>query len=306
MSKKKAFCVSGGGASVGAYLIWFKALPKDIDLELLEVPGRGLRKGEIPCETMEDIVEDFYAIIRSKVKSDSVQYYLIGYCFGVSVVYELYRRIKQDGFIMPKRLFFAGGDPIDKPRVYLFADPSREEMLKSMVVRYFPESIFRNRYQAQKIASRFVHFLFKKYKKYGRLIPVTVDEMFPDSSKSDSDYLEKTKAVDFANETLELLDVDLLIECEAREHPNRFERVSVDVTILAGKDDKLVPVEEAARWSEFTDGVCDLELIEGGHVFLFEEPGYRQCVDVLVRAARLYEQEPSSDQLLDHFKEQRS
>ena len=61
------------------------------------------------------------------------------------------------------------------------------------------------------------------------------------------------------------------------------------MTIFAGKDDELVPVKEAARWSEFADGACDLELIEGGHVFIFEEPGYRQCVESLVRAVRRYE-----------------
>lgn len=289
MGKKKVFCVSGGGASAGAYLIWFKALPEDIDLELLEVPGRGLRKSEPSCNSMEEIVEDFYEIIRRKVRDDSIQYYLVGYCFGVSVIYELYRKIKNSGFIMPKRLFFAGGDPIDKPRTYLFADPNREEMLNDMVTRYFPESIFRDRNQTQKIASRFINLLFKKYQKYERLIPVTIEEMFPNSSEHELNYLEKSKAVDFANETLRLLDSDLRIECAARNHSSQFDRVSVDMTIFAGKDDELVPVKEAARWSEFADGVCDLELIEGGHVFIFEEPGYRQCVESLVRVVRRYE-----------------
>jgi len=44
--------------------------------------------------------------------------------------------------------------------------------------------------------------------------------------------------------------------------------LSCPVTCLVGDDDPKVTVEEAAAWSEHTDGPFTLEVFPGGHFFL--------------------------------------
>lgn len=292
MAKPKVFCVSGGGASAGAYLIWFKALPKDIDLELLDIPGRGLRKSEAPLTALEDIVDDFYSIVKQKVEKDSPPYFFVGYCFGATIVYELCRKIKKEGLSLPKRVFFASSDPTPELSVPLFDNPSCEEPLRELAVRYFPESIFPDREKTGKIARRFVGQMAKNHRRYNRLVPVTMEELFPNLPPDDPAYAERACAVDFANDTLVLLYEDYRMGGQWQKRKDRLEPVSVDMTIFAGKDDAIVPVEKASLWKQWALADCDIQIIDGSHAFVFEEPGYRQCVEALARAVRSYEKDP--------------
>lgn len=286
--KRKVFCISGGGASASAYLAWFRHLPSTLMLELLEIPGRGLRKDEPCAASFESLVDDFLATVAQKTAGSQEPYYLFGYCFGGTIAYELCLRMAQEGVQLPHHLFLAAASPTDCPHKMIFSDSENEPKVESIAEQYFPASVFPDRREAKRLSKRFVHLLFKKYARYGTLVPITFEELFPNADALDSASAEKTKALDFANDTQHLLNLDLTMDQQIRASKQSFAHVPVSITALAGTGDSLTPVDDIARWERYTDGNFSLEVINGGHGFAFEEPGCKQCVDAIVEADRCY------------------
>lgn len=301
--KRKVFCISGGGASAGAYLAWFKYLPGNLMLELLEIPGRGLRKGEPHVSSFESLIDDFCATITEKTADSPEPYYLFGYCFGGTIAYELCLRMAERNVRPPRRIFLAAAIPTDCPHEMVFANPANEEKVAGIAEQYFPASVFPNRREARQLSKRFVHLLFKRYGQYKTMVPITFEELFPNVDESDPAFIEKEKALDFANDTQYLLNLDLTMDQQIRAAQRTFEHLAVDITALAGRTDPLSPVEEVGRWEQYADAAFDLQIIDGGHGFAFEEPGSKQCVDAVAGADRCYKAQQGLHQSSGEVKE---
>lgn len=97
----RLFCIpyAGGGATM--YRTWPKALPEDIEMLAVQLPGRQSRFAEPPYRQMEPLVEDLVGAMEPLL---DVPYALVGYSMGAAVAHETALRLRQRGH-GPEALF---------------------------------------------------------------------------------------------------------------------------------------------------------------------------------------------------------
>ena len=69
-------------------------LCEDIELQLLELPGRGSRYDEPLCESIDDMVNDSYSLISRQL--DGFPFAIFGYSMGSLIAYELTHKFHQN------------------------------------------------------------------------------------------------------------------------------------------------------------------------------------------------------------------
>lgn len=105
-----AFPYAGGSSLIYSNLK--KILMKEVNFIPMEYPGHGIRIEEELLKSMDELVDDAYQQLIEKDNGD--EFVLIGYSLGSSVVYELYRKIKNKA--ISKRLkcvIFCASTPPD-------------------------------------------------------------------------------------------------------------------------------------------------------------------------------------------------
>ena len=188
----KLFCIPGGAASATAYLPWVKLLDKNIELCLLEIPGRGLKRKDPSLSHMDEVADDLFQNLKSQLKSRD-HYMILGYCFGAVACYELYRRIVNSYMNMPIRVFFCASDPPDGNtyKRSIFTDRSREGELMNTLTRYFHPSLFDGQEDMIAFAWKYTQLCYQSYEQAGRVIAVSPEEVFEDYEKNKELYYEK-------------------------------------------------------------------------------------------------------------------
>jgi surfactin synthase thioesterase subunit len=106
MKKIKLFCLPYAGGSSTIYLRWKQNLHSGIELNPIELAGRGRRYGETLYNSLDEIAEDVYSIIKKDI--DNCDYALFGHSLGSIVAYELAHKIQSKNEKMPMHIFFAG------------------------------------------------------------------------------------------------------------------------------------------------------------------------------------------------------
>lgn len=276
----KLFCIPGGAASATAYLPWIKLLNSNIKLCLLEVPGRGLRRNESSMEHMSDVADDLFENLQSQLKPED-EYMLLGYCFGAVAGYELYRRILESGIKLPFRVYFCASDPPDGNtyKTSIFSDRNREEELQETLKRYFHPSLFKSDEELQEFVERYTKLCYDSYEKSGKVITVKPEEIFDAYEANKELYFDRNKALEFANHTMELLDIDQKIVQEYQSTPQNYYKVQSDVTVFAGDRDTMTTLDAVKGWERMSGKKFDLQVIDGGHLILID--GYQNCIPII-------------------------
>ncbi len=107
----KLFCVPYSGASAMVYLKWRRSfLEAGIDIQPLELAGRGGKSAMPFYENMEEAVEDLLTDLQTSLKGQE-PYALWGHSLGSILVFELAHAIRQRGLHAPQHLFFTGDNP---------------------------------------------------------------------------------------------------------------------------------------------------------------------------------------------------
>lgn len=102
------FCFASAGGSVSMYNELEKNLASKINMIPVELPGRGRRFTEPLKNSMEEVVEDCYQQIITKINGT---YALLGYSMGAWIAYELYYRLKNRGIDSPCHIFICAQEP---------------------------------------------------------------------------------------------------------------------------------------------------------------------------------------------------
>ena len=124
----KLFCIPYAGGSSTVYYKWNNYLPETVNVVPVDYKGHGRRFAEELSLTMEDVVEDlFHRIIQN---FDGEEYSFYGHSMGSIVAYELYYKIRENGFKEPEHIFFSGHA---SPKCSVSAEPkyklSDEELI---------------------------------------------------------------------------------------------------------------------------------------------------------------------------------
>lgn len=122
---------AGGGASL--YRPWEAALPPDVELCAVKLPGREARIGEPPFERLAPLVAALVAAMRPKLDRPFV---LFGHSLGALVAYEVTRALLAAGAPLPSRLVVSArvAPQLDPPHTSLHTLPRHE--LIATLLRY--------------------------------------------------------------------------------------------------------------------------------------------------------------------------
>jgi surfactin synthase thioesterase subunit len=98
-------CLGHAGSDASAFYPWARELPADVDLCVVQLPGRENRLGEPALTRMGPLVD---GLARAMSPLLGVPYALFGHSMGATVGFELARALRRKGAPGPVRLFTAG------------------------------------------------------------------------------------------------------------------------------------------------------------------------------------------------------
>lgn len=100
------FPIPYAGASVNVYYRWKRWLPKEYELCLNELAGRGSRYNECFYQSVHQAAVDIAERMIAQLGED--EYILFGHSMGALVAYEVYYELRNQGVKAPKHMFFSG------------------------------------------------------------------------------------------------------------------------------------------------------------------------------------------------------
>jgi len=109
MSTTKLFCFPYAGGSGVMYNRWRPLLDPSIELQMIEIPGRGRRFADPLVHTLDEMADDLLRQMRGAL--DGSPFLLFGHSMGALLVYELARRIRAELGLEPAHAFFSGRYP---------------------------------------------------------------------------------------------------------------------------------------------------------------------------------------------------
>lgn len=128
----KVFCLPYAGGSESVYYKWKRYMHPLIQLEAIELKGRGKRFNEEFYQTLEEAVEDIFKSIKDKILYDD--YAIYGHSMGSLLAYELYYKISSENMRNPKHIFFSGHKAPSiirkEKKIYMLPD---EEFIKEVI-----------------------------------------------------------------------------------------------------------------------------------------------------------------------------
>jgi medium-chain acyl-[acyl-carrier-protein] hydrolase len=104
-AKLRLFCLPYAGGWSQIYRPWIDFLSSDIDLCLLELPGRGPRLNEDPITNFSILVDEIATNIQPYL---DLPFAFFGHSMGALLCFELTRLLRRQGCTDPEHLFVSG------------------------------------------------------------------------------------------------------------------------------------------------------------------------------------------------------
>jgi medium-chain acyl-[acyl-carrier-protein] hydrolase len=101
----RLFCFPYAGGSSAIYRGWSKALPKEVAVIPVELPGRGTRLKEPALRKLPELVAALKAAITPLLDKD---YVLFGHSMGALIAFELARALRRGSWRQPRHIFVSG------------------------------------------------------------------------------------------------------------------------------------------------------------------------------------------------------
>lgn len=104
-ARLRLFCAPHVGGGAMTFRAWTPAMPEDVELCALELPGRGRRLRETPFDQLRPLVESLVDAVLPELDQT---YALFGHSFGALVAFELARKLRERGARAPALLCVSG------------------------------------------------------------------------------------------------------------------------------------------------------------------------------------------------------
>ena len=101
----KLICFPYAGGSASTFLPWIKNLPNNVELIIIQAPGRGSRMGEQTYSDMQTLIADLIKIIPSVLNKP---YILFGHSLGSRIAFELMNQLKRLTHTLPQHFIASG------------------------------------------------------------------------------------------------------------------------------------------------------------------------------------------------------
>jgi len=103
----RVFCFPFAGGAAHAYFAWTKRLTADVELCLVELPGRGRRIAEEPVPQLNSLVSEITAVLLPLMAEKPFALY--GHSMGALILFEVARQLRRSGGPTPIGLLPSAG-----------------------------------------------------------------------------------------------------------------------------------------------------------------------------------------------------
>jgi len=101
----KLICFPYAGGSASTFLPWVKTLPANVELIIIQAPGRGARIGEQAYSDMQILMRDLIKIIPNILNKP---YIFFGHSLGSRIAFELVNQLKTLNHALPQHFIASG------------------------------------------------------------------------------------------------------------------------------------------------------------------------------------------------------
>ena len=139
----RLICFTYAGGTAMTYRRWPHALPADIDVCAVELPGHGSRAGERSFTRMSDLVPPLLTELMPCFFD--APFALFGHSLGALVAFELARELQRHGVPSPAGLFVSGrGAPLTQEAEEIHDMPDAEFVRRVKDMNGTPAAVFEN------------------------------------------------------------------------------------------------------------------------------------------------------------------
>lgn len=143
-AQTKILCFSYAGGGISVFAGWHKQLPHNVELNIVQPPGRGTHFSQSPIDNMTALIDALLPMVSDILQG---QYVVYGHSLGSRVAFELVRQAMVKGFRAPLH-FFASGSSGPSPvcaedKMYQLSDDAFIQRLKN--INGTPDEILANR-----------------------------------------------------------------------------------------------------------------------------------------------------------------
>jgi surfactin synthase thioesterase subunit/acyl carrier protein len=131
--RARLFCLSHAGGSASSYHAWASQLPDGVELNAVQLPGRGSRYHEPAIRSLAALVEMLLPLIRDRAEAP---YALFGHSMGAIVAVSLARAALGAGVPLPRIVLVSASRPPERITDQPHPDQCSDQELLQEVQRY--------------------------------------------------------------------------------------------------------------------------------------------------------------------------
>jgi medium-chain acyl-[acyl-carrier-protein] hydrolase len=140
----RLFCFPCAGGTTSTYSQWANKLPKDVEVCLVHLPGRGKRLAESPYTSFLPLIQTLASVLQPYL---NIPFTFFGHSMGATLSFEIARKLRQEYNLSPVHLFACCSPAPQKPILRPFIHKMPEaEFLAELCHRYnaIPQEILQN------------------------------------------------------------------------------------------------------------------------------------------------------------------
>jgi medium-chain acyl-[acyl-carrier-protein] hydrolase len=132
-AKVRLLCFPHAGGSATAFATWHRELPKDIELCVVQLPGRDQRRDEPHRMDMKPLVAELLGLLA---EAHDRRVALFGYSLGALIAFEYAREVRKMGAGEPEHLFVAARKGPTLPKGAPVSALPDAEFIREMTRKY--------------------------------------------------------------------------------------------------------------------------------------------------------------------------
>lgn len=143
-AKLRLFCFPCAGGTTSAYSKWYNYLPTDIEINLVQLPGRSHRIEEPPFTNFLPLIKTLTSELKPYLNKP---FAFFGHSMGATLAFEIIRQLRHENHQIPIHLFAAACPAPHSPIKTFIHKLPETEFIAELQHRYnaIPQSILKNK-----------------------------------------------------------------------------------------------------------------------------------------------------------------